>query len=76
MGVSEPGMSWRDVAQGAAANFPKSAMQFGADLVSPVTEPVETAKGLMNLGLGIIQKAIPGEQPNEATADAVGAVFR
>jgi hypothetical protein len=59
----------------AISNFPASAAQFGEDIITPITQPVETAKAVGNLLLGIAQKAIPGTQSSEATADAVGQFF-
>ena len=40
-----------------------------------ITHPVQTAKSLYELGSGIVQLAIPGEQGNEDTARAVGQHF-
>lgn len=68
-------MSWGDVAQEAASNIPASAAQFGSDVVQPILHPIETAKTLGSLGLGIIQKFIPGHQPEEEVANAVGKFF-
>ena len=62
-----PSLSMLDVGQQAIQNFPKSAMQAGKDIVTPFMEPIETAKALGNLGLGVIQKAIPGRQESENT---------
>jgi hypothetical protein len=59
----------------AAENFIPSAFQFGEDLVQPFLHPVQTAKDLYTLGSGIYQLFIPGEQPNEAVAKAVGQYF-
>tara|TARA_R110000803_G_scaffold210699_1_gene283292 strand:+ start:883 stop:2625 length:1743 start_codon:yes stop_codon:yes gene_type:complete len=70
-----PSLSMLDVGQQAIQNFPKSAMQAGKDIVTPFMEPVETAKALGNLGLGVIQKAIPGRQESEKYADALGEYF-
>ena len=70
-----PSLSMLDVGQQAIQNFPKSALQAGKDIITPLTEPVETAKALGNLGLGVIQKAIPGRQESEKYADALGEFF-
>lgn len=70
-----PSLSMLDVGQQAIQNFPKSALQAGKDIITPLTEPVETAKALGNLGLGVIQKAIPGRQESEKYADALGEYF-
>jgi len=53
-----------------AKNVPRSAIAFGSDIASAVTHPKETAKALGNLLLGIGQKLVPGEQPEEVYADA------
>jgi hypothetical protein len=66
---------WSDVPGMAMDNFGSSAKQFGSDIVQPFISPVETAKSLGNLGLGIIQKVVPGEQESEKYADAVGEFF-
>jgi len=55
-----------------AKNIPSSAYKFGEDMVQPVLHPIDTAKSLGNLGVGLVQKAIPGEQDKEKYADAVG----
>ena len=68
-------IAWGDVPGMAMSNFVPSAKQFGSDIVQPFMHPVETAKSLGNLGLGIIQKLIPGEQEAEKYADAVGQFF-
>jgi hypothetical protein len=68
-------MAWSDVAISAVTSLPKSAKQFGSDIIQPVLHPIETAKTLYSLGAGIIQKFIPGEQPEEAIANAVGKFF-
>lgn len=68
-------MSWSDVAVSAAKSIPGSAAQFGSDIVQPILHPIETGKTLYSLGAGIIQKFIPGEQPEEAVANAVGKFF-
>ena len=57
------------------SNLPKSAVQFGKDITAPIHSPVQTAKGLYQIGSGIIQMAIPGEQANEKVATAVGKFF-
>ena len=51
-------------------NVPASAEQFGKDIAAAFSNPRETAKNLGNLILGIGQKLVPGEQPEEIYADA------
>lgn len=65
-------LSWSDVPMQAFSNIPSSAAQFAQDMATPFMEPVETAKALGNVGLGAIQKLIPGEQSSEKYADMVG----
>ena len=68
-------LSVGDVASQAASNFIPSTLQYGKDVITPLLDPIGTAQSLGQLGLGIIQLAIPGEQANEGTAKAVGAYF-
>jgi len=56
-------------------NIPSSALQFGKDIVTPILDPIGTVKSLGQLGAGIVQLAIPGEQANEKQAKAVGEYF-
>lgn len=59
----------------AKQNFVPSSKQLIKDTVEMITNPVQTAKSLYELGSGIVQLAIPGEQGNEDTARAVGQHF-
>lgn len=68
-------MSAGDVMSGAATNFLPSAGRLAKNIVTPILHPIEAAKSLYHLGAGIIEKAIPGEQADEATANAVGKYF-
>jgi hypothetical protein len=68
-------MSAGDVGLSAAKNLWPSAKKFGSDMVQPVLHPIDTAKSLGSLGMGLIEKLIPGEQGHEASADAVGKFF-
>jgi len=65
----------RQVAGQAVTNIPSSALQYGKDIFTAVTDPIGTAKSIGELGLGIIQLAIPGEQASEKQAKAVGQYF-
>ena len=47
-------------------------MQLGKDIIQPIIAPVEFFKSTYSLGKGVIELAIPGEQPDEKTARAVG----
>ena len=73
--TAQPTLSAGDVASQAASNFLPSAIQYGKDVVTPLLDPIGTAKSIGELGLGVIQLVIPGEQANEAQAKAVGAYF-
>jgi hypothetical protein len=53
-------------------HFVPSAKRFGEAMVTPILHPVETYQNVRNLGLGLGQKLIPGEQPEEKYADAFG----
>ena len=64
-----------DVPANALANIPNSAAQFASDMVAPFMDPIGTAKNIGNIGVGAIQKLIPGEQSSEPYADAVGGFF-
>ena len=64
-----------EVFKSAAENLLPSALQFGEDLVQPFIHPIQTAKSLKDLGLGVFQLFVPGEQPEEKVAKAVGQYF-
>jgi hypothetical protein len=68
-------MTARQVAGQAFRNIPESGMQYGKDILTALTDPIGTAKSIGELGLGIIQLAIPGEQASEQQAKAVGQYF-
>ena len=68
--------TWGDVASQALSNFVPSAKQFGKDMVDPFMHPIDTAQNMYGLGKGVVQKLIPGEQANEASADAVGKYLK
>lgn len=70
-----PEMGWGEVAGSAVSNLGPSAVRFGGDMANIVMHPLETATNLVNLGLGVAQKLIPGEQGNEQYADALGKFF-
>lgn len=65
----------RGILTQAVMNTPQSALQFGKDLVTPLLHPIETAKSLKDLGVGVYQLFTPGVQPNEELAKAVGNYF-
>jgi hypothetical protein len=83
--------SWLDVPGEAVQNIPSSAIEFGKSLVEMVSSPVQTVTGLVDLGAGALQKAVPApvrdfinqfEFNPEAqaraieVADQVGGVYR
>ena len=51
--------SWGDVASSAAANFIPSAINVGSGVIEAVTSPVQTAKGLIDIGAGALQNVLP-----------------
>lgn len=59
--------SWGDVAGSAAQNFIPSAINVGKSVVEAVSSPLETAKGLIDIGAGALQNVLP-----ESLVQAVG----
>lgn len=53
-------------------DFLRSGQQYLGNTVQAFMHPIQTAQGLGNVALGTAQKAIPGQQPQEPYADAVG----
>lgn len=60
---------------GFLSNIAGSAFNVGKDIVSAVTHPIETVKGLGKVALGGVQKLIPGEQGQEETFNQVAQFF-
>lgn len=56
-------------------NTPGSAYEFGKNIVTAVTHPIETVKTLGQTALGAGEKLIPGEQGHEGYANAVIDMF-
>lgn len=73
--TAEAPMTAGEVVSEAFKNIPSSALEYGKAVVAPIADPIGTIKSISQLGLGIIQLAIPGEQPNEEQAKAVGQYF-
>lgn len=71
----ESPLSYGQMFSRALANTPKSSAQFVEDTLAPVLSPLETVNSLFTLGKGLVQLAIPGEQADEKTAEAVGTYF-
>ena len=65
-----------EMAIGAVTNIPQSAERFGENVVQPFIHPVETAKNIGRIGLGVSEKlqGIPATSPtgsHERYADAI-----
>lgn len=65
-------LEWSDVPGEMVANFGDSLKNFIGDFVSVFTAPIQTAKNIRDLGYGVVAKLVPGEQPEEEIANAVG----
>lgn len=83
-GAPEGGMPWSEVAGRAIQNTPKSLYNYGADLVTAVTNPLQTADVLLDATAGGISRGIEGvtgldifpENKATATADVVGGHYK
>ncbi len=51
--------SWGDVALSAVSNIPSSAAEFGKSIAHAVSNPLETAKGVIDIGAGALQNVLP-----------------
>lgn len=78
-------ISWADVPGEAVANIPASAVKFAHDIVQPILHPIETGKGIFNVGYGLASKAAgamgmqqdPTEKAaDEATVNAIGGMMK
>lgn len=58
-GIPGPRRAWSDVPGEALANVMPSAQKFVGGLYEAVTSPVQTAKGLLDIGAGALQNALP-----------------
>lgn len=56
-------------------NFGTSAWNLGKGIVHAVAHPIQTGEALGGLGLGLIEKVIPGEQRHEKYANALGKYY-
>jgi len=65
--IKETGQTLLD----AVKNVPSSAKKLVTDIGTAVISPIETAKSLGGLALGLVQKIIPGEQESEKYVDAL-----
>ncbi len=73
--INERTMTWGDVGSDALENLPSSAKKFGGDVYEAVRHPLDTAKAMYDLGVGVLQLFTPDVQPNEEKARAVGQFF-
>jgi hypothetical protein len=48
-----------EIPAAALKNLPSSAAKFGREIVEMVTSPIQTAKGLVDIGAGAIQNVLP-----------------
>ena len=53
------GMSWLDVPVQAITNIPRSGLEFGKGIYEAFTSPVQTAKGLLDIGAGTLRNVTP-----------------
>ena len=53
------GRDWADVPIQAITNLPKSAAEFGKNIYEAVSHPLETAKGVLDLGAGALHNITP-----------------
>lgn len=58
-GVPGPRRQWSEVPGEALANVPQSGAKFLSSLYEAVTSPVQTAKGLLDIGAGALQNITP-----------------
>lgn len=63
--------SWSEAATSALTNIPSSAKQFGSDVAQPFLHPIETAKGIKNVALGVAEKT----RDYPAITAAISATF-
>jgi hypothetical protein len=53
----DSGTSWGQVGQGYQQNFAGNAAKFGKDTLNAIMDPIGTAKGMIDLGVGGVQHA-------------------
>ena len=54
-GIPAPRRQWEDIPGEALANLPSSAGKFIGGMYEAVTSPIQTAKGLLDIGAGALQ---------------------
>lgn len=79
--LTGPDMSWSEVGSQALQNAPRSAVEFGKNIVQPFLQPVETAQTIGQLGKGLYSKGkgLLGYERDlaaEGVADAMGGFFK
>lgn len=52
-------MSWSEVGKQALMNAPSSLMNVGKSVVEAVSSPLQTAKGIVDIGAGALQNVLP-----------------
>ena len=65
----------RSVLSRAKSNIIPSTKKLVNETVEMITNPIQTAKSIGSLAVGLVEMAIPGEQGNEDTVRAVGKHF-
>lgn len=58
------------------SNIPSSAAGIAQDIIRAFASPVETAKNVGNLGMGLFSKAVSGGLPEEKYAEALGQMYK
>lgn len=59
----------------ALKNFLPDVYSEAKNVVGAITQPIQTAKGIGNLSLGLVEKLLPNVQDHEKYADALGEYF-
>lgn len=67
---------WGEVGVEAIKNIPESARNLAKDIFQVVMHPIKTGAAAVGMAAGVVEKAIPGEQPQEKYADAVGEFIK
>ena len=73
--VSYADVPWSQVGKEAVQNIPGSAKEYGAAMIEPLKHPIETAKALGNVGMGLVEKLIPGVQEEEQYWDGIAQLY-
>jgi hypothetical protein len=58
------------------SNTPQSIANLFTDAIYPFLNPVETAKSMKDLGVGVYSLMTDGGEPEEAVAEAIGEYFK